>query len=395
MPSAVEPSDTTRQKLHSETPRRHGPRSFGALFIFVGVVQSILFFAHWAVYETWTSFHAVADPPGITTLQAVLFLLSVSFVAASLLVHRYSNTFVHFLYEAAAVWLGLLNFLFVAAFSSWVIYLAGRGLGFRLDRPAIANFAFGLAALTAVYGMLNARRIQVRKVAVRLPNLPAAWRGRLAALVSDIHLGPINGARFLRRIVSRITRLQPDIVFIVGDLFDGNKVKVDELTSPWKGLSASLGSYFVTGNHEEFSNPAAYLQAIADSGVRVLNNEKVIVDGLQVVGVNDRDLSNPERLRNLLEAADLTPRQPSILLAHTPNRLDVAEKAGISLQLSGHTHGGQIFPFTWFTRKIFGEHTYGLKRFGELITYTSSGAGTWGPPMRVGTSPEIVLIEFA
>jgi predicted MPP superfamily phosphohydrolase len=98
--------------------------------------------------------------------------------------------------------------------------------------------------------------------------------------------------------------------------------------------------------------------------------------------------------QSVLENAELDRDRASVLLAHVPHGLDIAEKQGISLQLSGHTHGGQIFPFTWVTNRIFGEFTYGLKRFGELLVYTSSGAGTWGPPMRVGTQPEIVLIRF-
>jgi predicted MPP superfamily phosphohydrolase len=150
----------------------------------------------------------------------------------------------------------------------------------------------------------------------------------------------------------------------------------------------------VTGNHEEFSDSTKYLEAVTRSGIRVLNNEKVTVDGLQIVGVQDRDQANADRFRTILQRADLDRNRASILLAHVPHRLAIAEKEGVSLQLSGHTHGGQIFPFTWFTRRVFREFTYGLKRFGELLVYTSSGAGTWGPPMRVGTRPEILLIEF-
>jgi hypothetical protein len=126
----------------------------------------------------------------------------------------------------------------------------------------------------------------------------------------------------------------------------------------------------------------------------VLANEKVIVDGLTIVGVPYRDSTYPIRLRATLEALRLSPGQASILLNHVPNRLPIVEEAGISLQISGHTHGGQLFPFTWFTRRVFGKFTYGLQRFGALQVYTSSGAGTWGPPMRVGTHPEIVLLQF-
>ena len=128
--------------------------------------------------------------------------------------------------------------------------------------------------------------------------------------------------------------------------------------------------------------------------MRVLNNEKVTVDGLQIAGVPFGDSHSPIRLRATLEGLRLSPDEASILLNHMPSRLPIVERAGVSLQLSGHTHGGQLFPFTWLTRRVFGKFTHGLHRFGELQVYTSTGAGTWGPPMRVGTHPEIVLLEF-
>jgi hypothetical protein len=128
--------------------------------------------------------------------------------------------------------------------------------------------------------------------------------------------------------------------------------------------------------------------------MRVLNNEKVTVDGLHIAGVPNGDSHNPIRLRANLESLHLNPDEASILLNHMPSRLPIVERAGVSLQLSGHTHVGQLFPFNWLTRRVFGKFTYGLQRFGRLQVYTSSGAGTWGPPMRVGTNPEIVLIEF-
>jgi predicted MPP superfamily phosphohydrolase len=198
----------------------------------------------------------------------------------------------------------------------------------------------------------------------------------------------------MRRIVSKLGRLRPDVVFITGDLYDGGKVDLAEVVAPWKEVQTKFGAYFVTGNHEEFSDRTKYLNAVRHSGIQILNNEKLIVDGLQIVGVHYSDSANPGRFRSILERAGLDRNQASVLLSHVPHQLSIAQQAGISLQLSGHTHGGQIFPFTWFTARIFGEYTYGLKRFGDLAVYTSSGAGTWGPPMRVGTQPEIVLIEF-
>ena len=361
---------------------------------FVVTIQSILFLAHWFVYQTWMVFRSDPYQPGITKLQATLFLLSISFVAATLLAHRYSNLLVRLFYKIAATWLGTVNFLFVAACLCWMIDLACRWFGLHLERPIIVNTMFSLAILASIYGIVNAQWIRVKKIAVRLPNLPASWRGRTAALVSDVHLGAVNGSGFMRRIVARLGRLRPDVVFITGDLYDGGKVDLAEVVAPWKEVHTKFGAYFVTGNHEEFSDRTKYLDAVRHSGIQILNNEKIIVDGLQVVGVHYSDSANSGRFRSILERAGLDRNQASILLSHVPHQLSIAQQAGISLQLSGHTHGGQIFPFTWFTTRVFGEYTYGLKCFGDLAVYTSSGAGTWGPPMRVGTQPEIVLIEF-
>jgi hypothetical protein len=358
------------------------------------VVQSILCLTHCFIYTTWTDFRAIPDPPGITTLQAALALLSVSFVAASLLAFRYFNAFVRLFYTISAVWLGMVNFLFLAACLCWTIYLADRVTGLHIDRPAVAAVAFSAAILASIYALINAHWVRVKRITVKLPNLPPAWTGRVAALVSDLHLGHVNSVAFMRRIVAQLAGLRPDVIFLTGDLYDGTKVDAAALAAPWKDLSPPLGAYFVTGNHEEFSDPSKYLEAVSGTGVRVLNSEKVMIDGLQLVGADYRDSTDPDRFRSILDRAALRREQPSILLSHVPHALPIAEQAGISLQLSGHTHGGQFFPFTWFTRRIFGKYTYGLKRFGNMMVYATTGAGTWGPPMRLGTQAEIVLIQF-
>jgi hypothetical protein len=243
--------------------------------------------------------------------------------------------------------------------------------------------------------MLNARWIRVRRITVSLDNLPDEWHGRKALLMSDLHLGNINGTGFSRRLVALANRLRPDIVFLPGDLFDGTKADLDLLVAPFKDLTAPLGTYFSTGNHEEFTDPAHYIEAVSRAGIRVLNSERVTVDGLHILGIAYGDSTYPMRARATLETLSPGSGQASILLSHAPIRLPVVDQAGISLQLSGHTHGGQLFPYTFFTRRIFGRFTHGLHNFGALQVYTSTGAGTWGPPMRVGTQPEIVLLEFA
>jgi uncharacterized protein len=361
---------------------------------FILTIQTVLFFAHLFVYETCVFFWPDLSLRQIAVLRIVALLLSVSFVAASLLAYKHWNIWVRMFYRAAAVWMGFLNFFFLASIACWVVYLASCTFAANLARPDIALAAFGLLTLVGLYALLNARSTRVPRVSVTLPNLPAPWRGRVAALVTDVHLGHVNSQGFMRRVVGKLARLKPDIVFICGDLFDGTHADLESLAEPWKELTAQFGAYFVTGNHEEFSDRGKYLRAVAGSGVRVLNNEKITVDDLQIVGVHDGDSHDPERYRGILESTGIERGRASVLLLHVPRSLAIAEQAGISLQLSGHTHGGQFFPFTWFTRRIFRQYTYGLNRFANLLVLTSYGVGTWGPPFRVGTTPEIVLIKF-
>jgi len=364
------------------------------IVVFIAVIQGILFLAHWFLYETWEFFWGVPVPSKSSSLPIALAVLSVSVVLASLLAWRSSHVVVRVLYTVSAVWLGTLSFCFLAASLCWSSYGIARLLGLHPDRRELVIVFFAIALLASLYGIVNAAWTRVRRVSVTLPNLPASWRGRVAALVTDTHLGHVRGFRFMRRIVTTLTRLRPDIVFIAGDMYDGTVARVRELAQPWARLAAPMGAFFVLGNHEQFSDSAKYLDAVEHSGVRVLNNEKVTVDGLQIVGVHYSDSTNDDHFRSVLRHVDVDRDRASILLTHAPDRLKIAEEEGFSLQLSGHTHGGQFFPFTWITSRMYGKFVYGLQRLGNLIVYVSYGAGTWGPPLRLGTTPEIVLIQF-
>jgi predicted MPP superfamily phosphohydrolase len=364
----------------------------------IGIVQAFLLLAHWFIFFTLAVFCANLGPERIHALGIALLVLAFSFIFAALLSFRFSHPLITAVYRAAAVWLGFLNFFFFAACLSWLLWFALLVSPLAPDlpqyRPLIAAGLFGVAFAAGVYGLLNARWIRIRRVPVSLPNLPASWRGRSALLASDLHLGNVNGLAFSQRIAALAARLRPDAIFLPGDLFDGTRIDPDRLAAPFKELSPPFGIYASLGNHEEFGHAEHYTAALTRAGIRVLTNEKVTVDGLHILGVPYGDSTYPIRLRATLEALRPPQGQASILLNHAPARLPIVEKAGISLQLSGHTHGGQVFPFTWLTRRVFGPFTTGLHHFGALQVYTTSGAGTWGPPMRVATQPEVVLIEF-
>lgn len=387
-------SDTPELSAAVQSRARSSPGVRARIPIAVSIIQVFLFLVHLAIYETWTFFWAAPDASRAVALPITLAILSVSFVAASLLAHQYFNLPVRAVYTVASVWLGLVNFFFLAACASWIVYGVPLLFGVRLEKRAVPAVCFGLGLLAGIYAIVNASWTRVVRLSIKLPNLPEAWRGRTAALVSDLHLGHVRNTGFLRRVVRKLSQLHPDVLFIPGDLYDGTAADLARLSKPWAEFSAPLGAYFITGNHEQFSSPSKYLDAVRQSGIRVLENEKIILDGLQIVGVHYRDSTNAERFRAILRQVALDRNVASILLAHNPNHLPVSAEAGVSLQLSGHTHRGQFFPFTKIVSRIYGKYAYGLNRFGDMAVYTSCGVGTWGPPMRLGSSPEIVMIHF-
>jgi uncharacterized protein len=234
----------------------------------------------------------------------------------------------------------------------------------------------------------------ITRARVRLEKLPEAWRGRRAALISDVHLGHVRNGSFLRRMIAKILQEEPDAIFIAGDLYDGTAIDAHNAAAPLSQLKAPHGVYFVAGNHEQFGDDSKYLNAVAAAGVRVLRNEKIDLDGLQLVGVPYNHASNDGSLASVLRRVPLDRERASILLTHAPDHPEVAEAAGFSLQLSGHTHLGQFIPWSWFARRIYRQFVYGLSRIGGMQVFTSSGAGTWGPPLRLGSNPEIVVLQF-
>jgi hypothetical protein len=359
---------------------------------FIAVLQSVLFLTHFLLYETWT-YPAESGTPLAMWVKPLLVFLSVSFVAASLLAFRYTNTPVRTFYRIAAIWVGLLTFLFIAMLASWFIFGVARVAGLNVNFHRLVEVLFGIAIAAGLYGVFNANWTRITRTTVQLANLPEAWRGRKAALISDVHLGHVRNGGFLRRMVAKILKEEPDAIFIAGDLYDGTAIDANRAAEPLNGLTAPHGVYFVAGNHEQFGDDSKYLSAISAAGVRVLSNEKVEVDGLQIVGVPYRNAAHG-RLASVLQGVCLDRDRASILLTHAPDNPEIAEAAGVSLQLSGHTHLGQFIPWSWMARRIYRQFVYGLSRIGKMQVFTSSGAGTWGPPLRLGSNPEIVMLEF-
>src|SRR5215470_18819851 len=336
------------------------------LVVFIAAVQSILFLTHLFLYETWMFSTSSNGATGALWLKIAFGVLSVSFLGASLLGWRYTGAVVRAIYRVAAVWLGLLSFLFVAAVLSWFVLGAAWVARVHLNFHLMVEVLFGAGAAAGIYGVFNASWTRITRTTVRLANLPEAWRGRKAALISDLHLGHVRNGSFLRRIVADVRQQKPDAIFIAGDLYDGTAIDAKRAAEPLSQLTAPHGVYFVPGNHEQFGDDSKYVHAVEAAGVRVLRNEKVEAAGLQIIGVPYRHATHTAHFASVLRGIGVDRGRASILLTHAPDYPHVAEAAGVSLQLSGHTHLGQFIPWSWMARRVYRQFVYGLSRIGKM-----------------------------
>jgi predicted MPP superfamily phosphohydrolase len=266
-------------------------------------------------------------------------------------------------------------------------------------RLLLARGAAIFAGLTAVgvtgYGVKTALGApQLDRVQLPLAKLPRAMDGTRLAVVSDIHLGPISGSHHVGRIVSLINSVQADIVCVVGDLVDGSVAELGRFATPLADIESRYGAYFVTGNHEYYSGYREWVDEVARLGVRPLRNERLEIAGLDLAGVNDlggTDVGDPPDFAKALGDRDRT--RPVVLMAHQPAAAEQAAPFGVDLQVSGHTHGGQMAPFNLLV-KLDQPIVSGLGKVDGMPVYVTNGAGFWGPPVRVGAPPQVTVIEL-
>jgi len=363
---------------------------FIQIVVFLSIFSIFLYIANLVVYEAIADIFLISNLRHLVFLGTALGVLSASLLVSIILGRRSYNIFTRLYYLTSAVWLGFFGYLFLVS----VLY--GLLLTLPLTPPGVVGKIFiTCALLTSVYGIVHGKEIRIEEVEVALPNLPKIWAGKKAVWISDVHLGQIFGSSFARRIVEKINLLPRDIIFIGGDLYDGTIAPdIYELSAPLKELSAPLGVYFVTGNHEEFSSSEKFLSAVKSVGIEVLQDRMIDLDGLQLIGVDYHTTSKREQFKKILAGLAIDKNKTSILLKHEPKDLDVAAEAGVTLQISGHTHKAQIWPLHYIPNLIYKGFGYGLKSFKNMYVYTSSGVGTWGPPMRVGSNNEIVVFTF-
>ncbi len=348
--------------------------------------------------------HALRLTGGVRISYIVVFtFLAVSFIAAMFLERAdiialgkplswigsfWLAAFVYFLLILAAIDLTRLANHFIHFFPSFMT-------SYRAHAANITAISvISLVAAVVIYGFINAHIIRVRTFDINVPKQAGGRKNVNIVMASDIHLSSIINNGRIRAIVDRINSLSPDIVLLPGDILDGdlNPVVRQNLGEGLRQIKAPLGVYAVTGNHEYIGGVEKACKYIGDHGVKLLRDSTAFIDGsFYVVGREDRSARKRTPLSELMSGVDK--KYPVILMDHQPFHLEEGEANGVDLQLSGHTHYGQMWPFNYITKMVY-ELAYGYLVKGTTHIYVSSGVGTWGPPVRIVANPEIAQFRL-
>jgi predicted MPP superfamily phosphohydrolase len=354
----------------------------------------------------------VLDPgvpePWSGLLIAIIVLLGASLVAQPFGERLLSRRFARLIAWPASIWMGLIFLiLLLLGASDALLWLAGSP---ALAAPSIegtstssarALIVFAVALTAVAFGMRSALAPPLLKpVRVAIDGWPEALGGYRIVQISDIHIGPILGRAFSEKLVAQVNALDADLIALTGDWVDGAVEQLSDEVAPFGDLRARDGVYFVTGNHDHYSGARDWAAKARELGMRVLRNERVEIQRgaavFDLVGVDDHrgnwiDREEREDLPRALAGRD--PTRPAILMAHDPSTFKRACRSGIDLQISGHTHGGQIWPFRYLVRLAV-PYVDGLYREGRSQLYVSRGTGFWGPPVRIAAPAEVTEIEI-
>lgn len=355
--------------------------------------MGVILIGSYSIYKSYTIIN-VLGKTGNNILLWLLILMPIIFITTTVVSMKTHNIINDYLYTISTNLLPTLLYLFLGAIllTIFMVFIPVTNIIFY--KTLISIFILS-SLLLNIYGIINAHNFKVVNITIPKENrLNKDWQGKKIALMSDTHIGIIHKKRFLKNSIDFVNKQNPDMVLFAGDLVDGPKFPIEKYLEPLENLKAPMGVFYTPGNHEIYNGNERNLYNLTDKYVTGLRDQSIKINNTNIIGLMYDARETPIGLQNRLNKINYNKDENNIVIIHDPKNNSFLQENGIDLTVSGHTHGGQLWPFTLVVNKIFKEYTHGLNIKNQNASITTTGIGTWGPMARIGTNPEIILITF-
>lgn len=364
-------------------------------FVIISIILFIVILV--SEYVAYASFHQAGI---IKSAQLELFLmligviLPIIFIGSMIYGYKHYSAINSWLNTFSSIWLGIVFYIFLASLLAFIFIMLNNYLNLHLQIKLISNILVLVVLLLMAYGIINASSPKIINWEIKSEKLSKDWADKKIILISDIHLGFMRNDVFLRKIIKKIEKEKPDVVFIAGDLINGESFPYKKWLEEFSVLKPQFGILYVEGNHEKFSQEYDKFKSEIPDYIENLTDKKIIINNTQIIGLDYSENQTKEQIKTSLNTLSYEKEEPSIILMHDPKDTKYLAESGVSLALSGHTHGGQFFPFTIVVNDIYQKYVHGISYTSDTASVTSSGVGTSIIPIRIGTTPEIIVLNI-
>lgn len=327
-------------------------------------------------------------------LLSICIILPIIFTLTVLYSQKHFSKLNSWLYTMSALWIGVIFYLFMISFIAITLIPFYNYFGLNLPTNLIIILILSIVFIISFYGVYNANNPKIVHFEIESKELSPLWGDKKIILISDTHFGNMRGEKFMKKIVDIMNNEKPDIIFHLGDLIDGPSFDYKKVFAPIDNLNSSLGIYYTEGNHEAYNREYSVFKANFPKKINDITGKKIIINNTQIIGIPYFKKKSKSNTKEQLDLVGYDKNMPSIILMHDPKNTPILAKENVSLVLSGHTHAGQVFPFTVLVKMVDGKYVHGVASTEETKSITSSGVGVAISPMRIGTKPEIVILKI-
>lgn len=333
------------------------------------------------------------SPAGSKIALAVSVILPFLLIGTFSLSNISQSALARAIYAAVMALAGCAVYFLIAAGILGILYLGSAIFHFEWSALIAARALVVLASLAGIAGMLQTLTVRTVSYEISAPAL-GAWSGKRIAVIADTHFGLVNQTRLAQRTIKVIQKADPDVVLIAGDYFDGATFDFEAIAPAWKSLTKDYPVFYAPGNHEGYGNYGLFMDTIRSFGITTLQDEVTMFEGVHIAGFMYRPQAEAASIEAIIQSFGIPSFEGMVAINHPPTFYDIFNKYGFDLVVSGHSHRGQFWPIGYIVRGIYGKFFYGHHIVGEMHTVTTSGVGTFGPPLRLFNPPEVVVLHI-